>query len=113
MIAVPVGHDHEVEVFEVDPERAHVALEDAAIVAGVEENALSAILHQGRKPPVGLQLRTTAEGVVQDGDPIRRMDRACPGDRRKPQQEQAKEPEGHGTRTPAAAEASIRHGAPP
>lgn len=65
--------DHgRVEVREVHPEFLHVAREYLRIVSGIEEDALSLIFHERRESPIHLQsARAWAEGVIEDGDPLR------------------------------------------
>jgi len=50
--------------------------EDAAVVAGIEQDPSAAVLDAGRKAPVPGQGRRWAEGVVQEGGLLRLL---CPG----------------------------------
>src|SRR5215831_12774317 len=52
MIAMAMGDDGEVELREVDALGLHIVCKDFGIVAGVEQNALVAILYEGGKPPI-------------------------------------------------------------
>ena len=72
MVAVTVRDHDRVEAREVDAERLHVALEDRGVVAGVEQDALPAVLDQRGEAPVPRELRWSAEGVVEDRDADRK-----------------------------------------
>ena len=69
MVGVPVGDHGEVEPPQVDAEPTDVPREDVAVVSGVEEDSAAAVLDERREPPVALEARSIAEGVVQDRHP--------------------------------------------
>ncbi len=50
MVAMAMGHDHEIERGQVDTLGLHVVRKDLGVVAGVEQDALAAILDEGGKP---------------------------------------------------------------
>ena len=63
-----MGHDHEVERGQVDTLGLHVVRKDLGVVAGVEQDALAAVLDEGGESPVLLHRRGFAERIVEDGD---------------------------------------------
>ena len=68
MIAVPVGHNDEVQLREVDVFRFGVLGENVGVVSCIEQNAFAAIFDKGGIAPVLLHRRSLAEGVIEDGD---------------------------------------------
>lgn len=46
MIAMATRHDYEIQFSEVDPLGLHVVRKDVVVVAGVEQDALSAVLDE-------------------------------------------------------------------
>src|SRR5580704_3116547 len=63
-----MGHNCEVQLFQVDALGLHIMREDVRVVAGVEQDAFAAILDKGGEPPIFLHRRGLAEGIVKDGD---------------------------------------------
>ena len=61
-------HHHEVERGQVDTLGLHVVRKDLGVVARVEQDALAAVLDEGREAPVLLHRRGFAERIVEDGD---------------------------------------------
>jgi hypothetical protein len=68
VIAVPMRHDDEVQLRQVDALGLRVLRQDVRVVAGVEQDALAAIFHQRGVAPILLHRRALAKGVVKDGD---------------------------------------------
>src|SRR2546426_10668996 len=68
VIAVPVRHDNEVELRQIDALRLRVLREGVAVVASVEQDALAAVLDQCGIAPVLLHAGRLAESVIKDGD---------------------------------------------
>src|SRR2546425_5198598 len=68
VIAVPVRHDNEVELRQIDALRLRVLREGVAVVASVEQDALAAVLDQRGIAPVLLHAGRLAESVIKDGD---------------------------------------------
>jgi hypothetical protein len=68
VIAVPVGHNDEVQLGEVDVFCPGVLGENVRVVSGVEQDAFAAIFDKNGIAPVLLHRRSLAEGVIEDGD---------------------------------------------
>ena len=60
----------EVEPTQVDAGGLRVRREGLGIVAGIEQDALAAILDERRETPVLLKSGGTAESVIQNGDAV-------------------------------------------
>jgi hypothetical protein len=60
--------DCEVQLFQVNTLGRHIVREDIRIIAGIEQDALAAILDQGGEPPILFHRGGLAEGIVKDGD---------------------------------------------
>jgi hypothetical protein len=71
VVEVTVRDDHEIQVVEPRAGGFDVSREDVGVVPGVEQDALAAVLHQRRIPPILRHPGRLAEGVVEDGDAIR------------------------------------------
>src|SRR5437667_9378934 len=68
VIAVPVRHDNEIELRQIDALRLRVLREGVAVVASVEQDTLAAVLDQCGIAPVLLHAGRLAESVIKDGD---------------------------------------------
>jgi hypothetical protein len=67
MVTMPMRNRYEVDISQVDAERFSILGERSRVIAGVEQDALSAKLKQRSKAPILSQLRPLAERVVKDG----------------------------------------------
>src|SRR5262249_38337796 len=63
-----MGDDCEIQLLQVDTLGLDIVREDLRIIAGIEQDALAAILDQRGKPPIFLHRRGLAEGVVKNRD---------------------------------------------
>jgi hypothetical protein len=68
MVPMAMRDNDEIELLEIDTLGFDIASEDLRIVAGVEQDALAAILDEGRKSPVLRHRRGLAEGIVENCD---------------------------------------------
>src|SRR5215471_17238245 len=68
MIAVAMGHHHEIEPRQIDAFNLSIVSECFRIVSGIEENALSAKFDQGSITPILLHLAGLTKRVIQNGD---------------------------------------------
>jgi hypothetical protein len=68
VVAVAMGDDCEIQLFQVDTLGLDIVREDLRIIAGIEQDTLAAILDQCGKSPVFLHRRGLAESVVKNRD---------------------------------------------
>src|SRR5262249_59641321 len=68
MVAMAVRDNGEIKLPQIDAFGVDIVSKDIGIVAGVEQNALAAILDERGKPPVLLHRRGLAERVVKNRD---------------------------------------------
>lgn len=94
VVAMTVREHSRVEPRQIHLQPLDVVLEESGVVAGIEQDTAAAVLDQRGKPPVFLQIRRVAEGVVQHGHASRRLrvHATRPQDR---QSDQRKDPERH------------------
>ena len=63
-----MGHDCEIQLLKVDTLGLDIVREDVGIIAGVEQDALAAIIDEGGEPPIFLHRGGLAKGNLKDGD---------------------------------------------
>jgi hypothetical protein len=71
MVTVPVGDHHEVESAQVDSKRPYIPRKDLPVVAGIEQDPFATVFDQRGEAPIPGKARTSAERVVENGDPMR------------------------------------------
>src|ERR1700748_1963874 len=80
--------DNGVESLQVNTKLPDIVLQDAGVIAGVEEDALATVLDECGISPIFHELRGVAKCVVEHGDVTLRLRGHGQADWRKPEREQ-------------------------
>lgn len=75
VVSVAMGDDDEVQSRQVNLQGGAVGGEPGGRVAGVEQDALAAMLDERGEPPIQIQLRFTGERIGDDRDASLRLRR--------------------------------------